>query len=183
VRIITNKYICYEDYDTAYDSVTPIVQVDESLTMVNFVDITGKEDYRALQDGYIRTSNAFIMVFSCSDKHSIDEELDEYHMRIERVKDMDKVPMVIVLNKCDLMEKNNDEAKSATLVNTEYLKKTFPWIKEQSVPVLEMSVKNRINVTEAVHECIRQYRQDKLQRYMVKFKKNKSKKSSTCLAQ
>lgn len=49
----------------------------------------------------MRTGDGFVLVYSVIDRKTF-EEIGEFYEQILRVKDADKVPMILVGNKCDL---------------------------------------------------------------------------------
>ncbi len=55
-----------------------------------------------MRDQYIRTGQGFILVYSIASRPSFDE-INGIRDQILRVQDKDKVPMVLVGNKCDLI--------------------------------------------------------------------------------
>ena len=62
----------------------------------------------------MRTGDGFLLVYSVIDRKTF-EEVGEFYEQILRVKDADKVPMVLVGNKCDLESERvitNDEGKN-----------------------------------------------------------------------
>lgn len=54
-----------------------------------------------MRDQYMRTGQGFIMVYAITSRSSFDE-IASFREQILRVKDKDKVPIVLVGNKCDL---------------------------------------------------------------------------------
>ena len=54
-----------------------------------------------MRDQYMRTGQGFILVYAITSRSSFDE-IASFREQILRVKDKDKVPMIIVGNKSDL---------------------------------------------------------------------------------
>jgi len=129
--------------------------------------IAGPEEYKALRDAYMRSTDSFVMVCSCDYKKSV-EELNEFYEQILRVKDRDKVPMVIALNKTDL--KTN--LKGEPCLTVADVHDILPWSKEHKIPIFTTSAKQRVNVDEVYHEAIRIYRNECMQNYLSKQKVN-----------
>jgi GTPase KRas protein len=99
-----------------------------------------------MRDQYMRTGQGFLCVYSITNKGSFDE-ISSFREQILRVKDADKVPMVVVGNKLDLDSERavtRDEGKdfAATL--------DCPW--------METSAKARIRVEDAFYELVREIR-------------------------
>ena len=55
----------------------------------------------AMREQYMRTGEGFLLVYSITDRLSFGE-MDDFFQQIQRVKDRDSVPLVLVGNKVDL---------------------------------------------------------------------------------
>lgn len=138
----------------------------------------------------MRTGQGFLCVFAITTRQSF-EEVTSFREQILRVKDADKVPMVLgeslsnlsnlwnliilplflpppttplVGNKCDL-----DSERQVTKAEGEDLAKSF------GCPFFETSAKARINVEEVFYQLVREVRANPLA------KDKKSKKKGGCL--
>jgi len=114
------------------------------------------DNHPALRNQLCRQANAFILTCSCTSKQSV-QELQTLYDQILNIKDKDKFPMVIAINKADLKNTEEDEQ-----VNIEYLHKQLPWIKQQNIPVFETSAQEGTMVEEAVHAACKQVREDQM---------------------
>src|SRR3989338_4164125 len=97
----------------------------------------------------MRTGDGFLLVYSVIDRKTF-EEINDFYEQILRVKDADKVPMVLVGNKCDLESErviSNDEGKQ--------------FARQLGIPSLETSAKQRLNVDEAFMALVREVRKSK----------------------
>lgn len=65
------------------------------------LDTAGQEEFSAMREQYMRSGEGFLLVYSITDRNSIDE-IYKFHKQILRVKDRDEFPMLLVGNKCDL---------------------------------------------------------------------------------
>ncbi|KAK6031727.1 Ras family protein [Ostertagia ostertagi] len=117
-----------------------------SALMLQIIDSSGSHDFLAMRHFYIRTGDAFLVVFSIDDASSLDEakkiieEIEE-----ERKK---KVPIVLVANKCDLYEDVMDwNAKGS-----------HQYAYTRAIPIVECSAKNHTEVTEAFKELLERLR-------------------------
>jgi small GTP-binding protein len=74
---------------------------------LDILDTAGQEEYSAMRDQYMRTGEGFLIVFAVNNAKSF-EDITAYREQIKRVKDAEKVPMVMVGNKCDLPTRSID---------------------------------------------------------------------------
>eukprot|EP00128_Syssomonas_multiformis_P010313 Colp12_sorted_trinity150504_noHs@33411 len=148
IQLIQNHFV--DEYDpTIEDSYRKQVVIDEETCLLDILDTAGQEEYSAMRDQYMRTGEGFLCVYAITSKSSYDE-IHGFQEQILRVKDADKVPMVLVGNKCDL---ENDR-----VVSTSEGRDTA---KQFGVPFLETSAKNRTNVEEAFYTLVREIRKFK----------------------
>ena len=110
------------------------------------MDTAGQEEYSAMRDQYMRTGQGFILVFAITSRSSFDE-IVSFKEQILRVKDKDRVPMVLVGNKCDL-----ESERQVTTGEGQDLAKSF------GCPFFESSAKSRVNVEESFYELVREIR-------------------------
>jgi len=102
-----------------------------------------------MRDQYMRTGQGFILTYSITSRQSYDEASNVFREQILRVKDADKVPMVLCGNKCDLEnERQVLKAEAETLA------------KGWSCPYYETSALARINVEEAFYDLVREIRKE-----------------------
>jgi GTPase KRas protein len=71
------------------------VNIDEETCLLDILDTAGQEEYSAMRDQYMRTGQGFILVYAITSRSSFDE-IVTFKEQILRVKDKDKVPMVLV---------------------------------------------------------------------------------------
>ena len=100
IQLIQNHFI--DEYDpTIEDSYRKQVTIDDETCLLDILDTAGQEEYSAMRDQYMRTGQGFLCVYSITNKGSFDE-IASFREQILRVKDADKVPMVMIGNKLDL---------------------------------------------------------------------------------
>merc|ERR1712137_506246 len=132
IQLIQNHFI--DEYDpTIEDSYRKQVTIDDETCLLDILDTAGQE---------------FLCTYAITSRSSFDE-ITSFREQILRVKDEDKVPMVLVGNKCDL-----EEERQVTAVEGQDLAKSF------GCPIYETSAKARINVEEAFYELVREIRKD-----------------------
>jgi len=147
IQLIQNHFI--DEYDpTIEDSYRKQVTIDEETCLLDILDTAGQEEYSAMRDQYMRTGQGFLCVYSITSKGSF-EEIASFREQILRVKDADKVPMVIVGNKLDL-----DSERVVSQQEGKELAASFgcPW--------METSAKARIRVEDAFYELVREIRNE-----------------------
>jgi len=145
IQFVQDKFI--KDYDpTIEDSYRKQVVVDGKVAMLTIWDTAGQEEYEALQDGYIREADGFIIVYSISDRKSYESVLN-YYKKILRVKDSSSEAVVIIANKADL-----EEMREVTTAQGHKL------ASELGCQFFEASAKTKHNVTESYHGLLRMCR-------------------------
>ena len=164
IQLIQNHFI--DEYDpTIEDSYRKQVTIDDETCLLDILDTAGQEEYSAMRDSYMRTGQGFLCTYAINSRSSFDEVL-AFREQILRVKDADKVPMVLVGNKCDL-----EAERQVTTVEGKDLAKSF------GCPIFETSAKARINVEEAFYQLVREIRKDV---YSNTTKSKKSKNKPAC---
>ena len=145
IQLIQNHFV--DEYDpTIEDSYRKQVTIDQETCLLDILDTAGQEEYSAMRDQYMRSGQGFLTVFAVTSRSSFDE-VTSFREQILRVKDEDKVPMVLAGNKCDL-----DNERQVTKAQGEELAKSF------GCPFFETSAKARINVEEAFYQLVREIR-------------------------
>ena len=145
IQLIQNHFVA--EYDpTIEDSYRKQVTIDEETCLLDILDTAGQEEYSAMRDQYMRSGQGFLCVYSITNKGSF-EEIASFREQILRVKDADKVPMVIVGNKCDL-----ESERQVTAQDGQELAESF------NCPWMEASAKARIRCEDAFYELVREIR-------------------------
>jgi len=147
IQLIQNHFI--DEYDpTIEDSYRKQVTIDDETCLLDILDTAGQEEYSAMRDQYMRTGQGFIMVYAITSRSSFDE-IASFREQILRVKDKDKVPMVLVGNKCDL-----ETERQVTTGEGQDLAKSF------TCPFFESSAKTRVNVEESFYQLVREIKKE-----------------------
>ena len=136
-----------EQYDpTIEDSYQKQTVVDNRSVRLDILDTAGQEEYSAMRDQYMRTGEGFLLVFSLTDRSTF-TELASFAEQVSRVQDknVEKVPVVIVGNKCDLASERAVTSNEAR-----------DFARSIGAPYFETSAKWRHNVDEVFHETVRQ---------------------------
>jgi len=141
-----------QDYEpTKADSYRKKVILDGEEIQVDILDTAGQEDYCAIRDNYFRSGEGFLCVYSIVEDVGEVANCGELREQIIRVKDNDdRIPFILVGNKCDLEEKR----KVSKSVGEN---KAKAW----GVEFIETSAKTRENVDKAFFDLLRLIRDDK----------------------
>lgn len=142
VRLMNGKFI--EKYDpTIEDSYMKQMEVDGNAVCLDILDTSGQEEYSTLRDTYIRTTNAFLIVYSITSVASwknVSKLLDR--ARTIRARD---IAVVLCGNKCDLETEREVPSADVTVFATDNNIKYN----------IETSAKIGTNITEAFEMVIR----------------------------
>jgi len=76
---------------------------EDEKCMLDVLDTGGRDDYSAMRDLYIREGHGFLICYSPTSRATFESAV-EYVQRIYRIKEGEKVPVVMSANKCDLTE-------------------------------------------------------------------------------
>ena len=144
IRLVTDNFM--EEYDpTIEDSYRKQVTIDGQSAYLDILDTAGQEEYTSMQDQWMREGKGYVLVYSIADRSSF-EEILVFKEKIHRAKDMDKVPMVLVGNKCDL----SDEDRQVSTEEGKTLAATM------GCPFMEASAKAKINNEEIFYQSVRE---------------------------
>jgi len=135
--------------------------VDGSTILMDILDTCGVEEYFSMRDQYMRWGEGYILVYSVTSRVTFNEVVT-FAAQIRRVKDREKVPIVLCGNKSDL------EVERQVMEN-EGRKLARVW----GCPFYETSAAIPRNVDEIFMDCARQIRKD---RYMAQLSKKFIKK-------
>ncbi|XP_062874550.1 GTPase KRas [Trichomycterus rosablanca] len=162
IQLIQNHFV--DEYDpTIEDSYRKQVVIDGETCLLDILDTAGQEEYSAMRDQYMRTGEGFLCVFAINNIKSF-EDVHLYREQINRVKDSDSVPMVLVGNKSDLNSRTVETRQAQELA------------RGYGIPFVETSAKTRQGVEEAFYSLVREIR-----KYKETHRSNKkSKKQRRC---
>ncbi|RKO90303.1 small GTPase superfamily [Blyttiomyces helicus] len=139
-----------EEYDpTKADSYRKKVTLDSTDCFIDILDTAGQEEYAAIRDNYYRSGEGFLCVFSVCEQESF-AHTQEFRDQICRVLDDERVPFVLVGNKCDLAEARRVQPRDGE-----------GRAREWGCPYVETSAKTRQNVEEAYSILMRRVRERK----------------------
>ncbi|KAF2083960.1 putative ras small monomeric GTPase [Saccharata proteae CBS 121410] len=141
-QFVQNVWI--ESYDpTIEDSYRKAIDVDGRSVVLEILDTAGTEQFS--EELYMKTGQGFLLVFSITSMTSL-QELAELRDQIIRIKDDERVPIVLVGNKSDLEEDRAVTRSRAFAVSQAW----------GSCPYYETSARRRANVDEVFVDLCRQ---------------------------
>ncbi|CAI7656848.1 unnamed protein product [Penicillium manginii] len=143
-QFVQNVWI--ESYDpTIEDSYRKQIEVDGRQCILEILDTAGTEQFTAMRELYMKQGQGFLLVFSITSASSLNE-LSELREQIIRIKDDEKVPLVIVGNKSDL-----EEDRAVPRARAFGLSQNWG-----NAPYYETSARRRANVNEVFVDLCRQ---------------------------
>jgi len=167
IRLMTDNFL--DEYDpTIEDSYRKQMMVDDEAAMLDIVDTAGQEEFNSMQDQWIRDGSGFVLVYNITARPTF-EEVAVLRDKIARTKDSEKVPIVLVGNKCDL-------ASERAVPTTEGSALAAKW----GCAFFETSARLKINNEACFAELVREIRRQNQGQQDDKDKK-KEKKKSKCV--
>lgn len=144
VQFVQGIYL--DSYDpTIEDSYRKTIEIDNKVFDLEILDTAGIAQFTAMRELYIKSGMGFLLVYSVTDKQSLNE-LMALREQVLRIKDTDRVPMVLVGNKADLTDERVISVEDGIAVSSKWGK----------VPFYETSALLRSNVDEVFIDVVRQ---------------------------
>ena len=134
-RFINNKFPTEHD-TTIEDSYSIPAKIDDIQCQLEILDTAGQDDYQTMLDTWINSADGFVLVYSIDNKESFQSTKIRYE-RILKLKEGQKVSIVVVGNKCDLADRRQVSREEAE-----------KYCKNNNINFLEASALNTINVKE-----------------------------------
>ena len=143
VKFVSGTFM--EKYDpTIEDFYRKEIEVDGAPSVLEILDTAGTEQFASMRDLYIKNGQGFVIVYSITSLQTF-QDIRTMKESIMRVKGTDKVPMILVGNKCDL-----EHQREVSLSDSAQL--ADQW----HCPCVEASAKNTKNVNEVFIEIVRE---------------------------
>ncbi|KAH9513854.1 Ras- protein Rap-2a [Bulinus truncatus] len=91
-----------EKYDpTIEDFYRKEIEVDSAPSVLEILDTAGTEQFASMRDLYIKNGQGFVIVYSITSIQTF-QDIKTMKDQIQRVKGIDRIPMILVGNKSDL---------------------------------------------------------------------------------
>lgn len=151
VQFVQGVYL--DTYDpTIEDSYRKTIEIDNKVFDLEILDTAGVAQFTAMRELYIKSGMGFLLVYSVTDRQSLEELLD-LREQVLRIKDVNRVPMVLVGNKADLEDERAVSIEEGIEVSSKWGK----------VPFYETSALLRSNVDEVFVGLVRQIMRNELE--------------------
>lgn len=168
IRLVTDNFL--DEYDpTIEDSYRKQVMIEEETALLDILDTAGQEEFNSMQDQWMRDGKGFLLVYNITSRPTFDEVATLYE-KILRTKDSEKVPIVLVGNKCDLTsERAVDSSEGAGLA--------AKW----GCAFFETSARHKINNETCFFELVKEIRKQNKVAQATSGKKEKTKSKCVIL--
>ncbi|XP_056659809.1 GTPase NRas-like [Monodelphis domestica] len=144
LQLLQNRFVT-EYEPTIEDSYRRQTVVDGEPCQLDILDTTGTAEYSILQDQFIRWGEGFLCVYAVDDFKSF-QHVSIVWDHLQRIKDTDRVPMVLVANKTDVTKWLVDPALGQGVAES------------FRVPFVKTSARTGRGVEHAFHELVREIR-------------------------
>ena len=143
VKFVSGTFM--EKYDpTIEDFYRKEIAVDGAPSVLEILDTAGTEQFASMRDLYIKNGQGFVIVYSITSLQTF-QDIKNMKESIMRVKNSNRVPMLLVGNKSDLEHQREVLSQEGVgLANT--------W----GCPFLESSARSTQNVNEVFIEIVRE---------------------------
>ncbi|KAJ3435375.1 ras-like protein [Anaeramoeba flamelloides] len=160
VMFLQGKFI--HKYDpTLEETYRKTIEIENKSCLLDILDTAGQESYHTMESRYVRNGDGFLIVYSTTSKSSF-EKIEAFYDLVLRVKDCSSYPIVLMGNKCDLVDERE--------VSTEDAKKLT---EKLSCQFLETSALKNENIKESFSALVLQLRKKWEEEGLNKKKKKK----------
>ncbi|GFR65399.1 Ras-related protein Rap-1b [Elysia marginata] len=143
VKFVSGTFM--EKYDpTIEDFYRKEIQVDSAPSVLEILDTAGTEQFASMRDLYIKNGQGFVIVYSITSIQTF-QDIKTMREQIQRVKGVDRVPMILVGNKSDLDSQREVSASEGGSLAQHW-----------GCPFIETSAKSTNNVNEVFIEIVRE---------------------------
>ncbi|GAB1605129.1 GTP-binding protein Rit1-like [Argonauta hians] len=100
IQFVCHRFLEYHD-PTIEDAYQQQARIDGEPAQLDILDTAGQPEFTAMREQYMRKGEGFIICYSITDRRSFEEAIT-YKKLIDRVRNREDIPIVMVGNKCDL---------------------------------------------------------------------------------
>ena len=166
-RFINNAFSNEHD-KTIEEQYTKYSVIDNVDCIFDIKDTGGQEEYQTTLDTWIKTSDAFILVYSVDSYESFEGVKTRYEKIINK-KDKKKLSLIIAGNKCDINDRKVDKTEVENFCN------------ENKINFIEVSAMKEINISEVFFDVARQLLKNKYKKRVKQIKKQEKKNKGFCI--
>jgi len=120
--------------------------IDDEEALLDILGMAGKEEFSAMREPYMLSSDGFVLVYSITSRQSL-EGILTFQQQILRIKNKDYFPMIVVGNHCD-----REDERQVSKQEGEAIARSF------GCRFVEASSEDRINVDIAFYDLVRDIR-------------------------
>ncbi|KAL1919604.1 uncharacterized protein VTP21DRAFT_1535 [Calcarisporiella thermophila] len=165
--LFPKTYLTYDP--TIEDSYRKQVVIDDQPCVLEVLDTAGQEEYTALRDQWIRDGEGFLIVYSITSRSTF-ERVERFRDQIFRVKDVDRVPLMLVGNKCDKVTEREVSREEG-----------YHMARRLGCEFIETSAKTCVNVERSFYSVVRMIRANREGANFNNRTATKEKKKKKCL--
>ncbi|XP_783565.2 GTP-binding protein Rit1 [Strongylocentrotus purpuratus] len=163
LQFVTHSFLEYHD-PTIEDAYLQQAVIDGEVGQLDILDTAGQAEFTAMRDQYMRRGEGFIICYSITDRRSF-QEAAEFKKDIERVRNTEDIPIVLVGNKYDLEHLRVVQPEEGHALAREF-----------NCPFFETSAALRHFVDDVFHTLVREIR--KKERAEIQAQEKRSKRKS-----
>lgn len=165
---LTMQFVYHQFHDghdpTIEDSYQQQCRIDGEPALLDILDTAGQPEFTAMREQYMRTGEGFIICYSVTDRRSFDEAVAYKHL-IDRVRNQEDIPVVLVGNKCDLEAERKVSTEEGQALASKW-----------DCPFHETSAALRHFVDDTFHSVVRQIRLREQETYSAESSRKNKKK-------
>jgi len=141
-RYVDDNFSEFEETSSNADAFEKTLTIDKTVVNLNIYDLPGQETYHQLAKNYMKGLNGVILVYDIITKGTYEKIDFWYEQMKEALDDVNKIPFLLIGNKCDL-EENRVVTKEEGLKFVE---------NKKNMIFYECSAKSGLNVEKAINE-------------------------------
>ena len=117
--------------------------VDGRLVSLDILDTAGQEEYSALHENWYKVPDVLVIVCCVNESHTF-EQAQIHYEKFKRARPNEQCPVVLVVNKCDLIDE------------IDLIPKAKEWANDEGIPCIKTCAKSKEKVDEVFFTAIRE---------------------------